>query len=63
MPVSSTSIRSRSSIRRQMIRIEFFLDKQWSDGLPVEPLTEYRVGTMFVRISLDQIADLARLRP
>lgn len=28
-------------------------------GHPVEPMTEYRVGTMFVRISLDQIVPLA----
>ncbi|MBW2731538.1 MAG: ATP-grasp domain-containing protein [Deltaproteobacteria bacterium] len=28
-------------------------------GLPVEPMHDYEVGKMFVRISLDQIADLA----
>jgi len=31
-------------------------------GLPVEPLEDYRVGTMFVRISLDQIADISQLQ-
>ena len=28
-------------------------------GEPVEPMTEYQVGTMFVRISLDQIVPLS----
>jgi carbamoyl-phosphate synthase large subunit len=28
-------------------------------GLEVAPMTEYRAGTMFVRIALDQITDLA----
>ncbi len=32
---------------------------QLAAGLAVEPLGEYRAGTMFVRISIDQIADLA----
>jgi carbamoyl-phosphate synthase large subunit len=32
---------------------------QLAAGRPVEPLGDYRVGTMFVRISIDQIADLA----
>ncbi len=31
-------------------------------GETVDPLTEYRVGTMFVRISLDQIADISELQ-
>jgi carbamoyl-phosphate synthase large subunit len=31
-------------------------------GHAVEPMTEYKVGTMFVRISIDQIADLEDLQ-
>ncbi len=31
-------------------------------GMPVDPMEEYRVGTMFVRISLDQIADISELQ-
>ena len=31
-------------------------------GLPVAPMETYRVGTMFVRISLDQIADISQLQ-
>jgi len=31
-------------------------------GIPVAPMHEYRVGTMFVRISIDQIADISQLQ-
>jgi carbamoyl-phosphate synthase large subunit len=31
-------------------------------GETLDPLTDYRVGTMFVRISLDQIADISQLQ-
>ena len=31
-------------------------------GMPVVPMEDYRVGTMFVRISLDQIADISELQ-
>jgi carbamoyl-phosphate synthase large subunit len=32
---------------------------QLAAGQAVEPMTEYRVGTMFVRISIDQIVELS----
>ncbi len=31
-------------------------------GLPVAPMETYRVGTMFVRISIDQIANISQLQ-
>jgi carbamoyl-phosphate synthase large subunit len=31
-------------------------------GEPVEPMTEFQVGTMFVRIAIDQIADISELQ-
>ena len=36
-----------------------FAVAQLAAGLPVTPLSDYRVGTMFVRIALDQITDIA----
>ncbi len=35
---------------------------QMAAGRPVAPMTEFKVGTMFVRISIDQIADISELQ-